>query len=161
MELYLIRHAEAAPVGEKGVEDDTERPLTKKGETQSEKLGKFFKEHGLVLDKLFASPLVRARQTAELMLPALRQSKLAVETTDALMPGAKPRKLAKFLQSVQGERIGMVGHLPHIAVWAAWLIGGKKAQIDIAKAGVACIACGEMPGKALGTLQWLITPEWF
>ena len=77
------------------------------------------------------------------------------------MPSAKPRKLARYLRSKKGERVGLVGHLPHIAEWAGWVIGAKKAQLDLAEAGVAYIACGEMAGKGLGTLQWLVTPAWY
>jgi phosphohistidine phosphatase len=161
VELYLIRHADALPVGQRGIDEDSARPLSAKGEKQADQLGRFFKARGIKLDQLVASPYLRARQTAELMLPHLPQPKPALTESDGLLPGARPRKLAKHLRSLQGERIGLVGHLPHIADWAGWLIGGKKAQIDFAKAGVACILGGEMPAKGLGTLQWLITPEWF
>jgi phosphohistidine phosphatase len=161
VELYLIRHADALPLGERGTEEDGARPLSGKGEKQAEQLGRFFKRRGIKLDQLIVSPHVRARQTAELMLPHLPQPKPSLTECDGLLPNAKPRKLSKQLRSAQGELIGLVGHLPHIAIWTAWLIGGKKAQIDFAKAGIACIACGEMPSKGLGTLQWLITPEWF
>ena len=60
-----------------------------------------------------------------------------------------------------GEKVGLVGHMPHLGEYAAWLLGNKKAQIDFAKSGVAMISCGEMPGKSLGSLQWLVTPEWY
>jgi phosphohistidine phosphatase len=160
VDLYLIRHADAVPAGDK-IADDAERPLSAKGEKQAEQHGRLFKRRDLPLDELIASPLVRAQRTAELMARQLKDRKLSVETTEALAPGAKPRKLAKFLRSVKGDAIGLVGHMPHIAILAAWLIGDKEAQLDFAKAGVACIACGEMPGKGLGTLRWLVTPEWF
>jgi phosphohistidine phosphatase len=160
VDLYLIRHADAVPLGDKA-DDDADRPLSAKGEKQAEQLGRLFKRRNLPLDQLIASPYVRAHRTAELMLRQLKDRKLSVEATEALTPGAKPRKLAKFLRSVQGDSIGLVGHMPHIANLAGWLIGDKEALIDFAKAGVACIACGEMPGKGLGTLKWLVTPEWF
>ena len=54
----------------------------------------------------------------------------------------------------------MVGHMPHLGVLAAWLIGKKKAHIDLAKPGVAHITCTS-PRKGRGTLLWLVTPEWF
>jgi phosphohistidine phosphatase len=160
VDLYLIRHAEAQALGERGVTEDSERPLTPIGEQQSAAVGKMFQRRGIVLDKLISSPYVRAQQTANILLRHLQPAP-ELETTDALVPNAKPRKLAKFLRSMEGERIGLVGHLPHIGEWAGWLIGAKKAQIDFAKAGVACVACGELPGKGLGTLQWLVTPKWF
>ncbi len=161
MELFLIRHAEAVPVGENGITEDAERPLTEKGIKQADGLGKLFQRRGLTLDRIVTSPFVRARQTADAILRHASGTAPTIDVTDALTPNAKPRKLAKALRSITGERIGLVGHLPHLGILAAWLIGGKKAQIDLAKAGVAHIFCGEMPGKGLGTLDWLVTPEWF
>jgi phosphohistidine phosphatase len=156
----LIRHAEAAPLGEHGVAEDGDRPLTAKGEKQAEALGKMLAARGIAFDKVLSSPFVRAVRTAELMLQRVKSAP-EVTQTDALTPNAKPRKLAKLLRATQGESIALVGHLPHIAIWAGWLIGAKKAQIDFAKSGIACVACGEMPGKGLGNLRWLVTPEWF
>ena len=33
--------------------------------------------------------------------------------------------------------------MPHLAEIAAWLIGSKKAQLELAKSGVACLHCGD------------------
>ena len=160
MELYLIRHAEAAPVGERGITDDAERPLTAKGETQAAAVGKVLQRRGIVLNKLVVSPLLRAQQTANILARHLQPAPETI-TSDGLVNGAKPRKLAKLLRSLEGERFGLVGHMPQLAEWAGWLIGAKKAQLDIAKAGIAQLVCGELPGKGLGTLRLVVTPEWF
>ena len=60
-----------------------------------------------------------------------------------------------------GRNLAVIGHLPHLAVFAGWLIGSKKAQLDLAKAGVASISCPDEPSKGTGTLRWLVTLEWF
>ncbi len=84
-----------------------------------------------------------------------------VHVCDDLAPDAKPRKLAKFLRKLGGEKVALVGHLPHIALFAAWLLGSKRAHIDMAKAGIAHISCGDEPRKGTGALQWLVNPAWF
>ena len=160
MDLYLIRHADALSLGERGITEDSERSLSGKGESQAAAVGMMLHRRGIALDKVVASPYLRAQQTASILLAQLQPPPELV-TTDALEPDARPRKLAKFLRTLDGTRFGLVGHLPHIAEWAGWLIGAKNAQLAFAKAGVAHISCGEMPGKALGTLCWLVTPEWF
>jgi phosphohistidine phosphatase SixA len=38
MDVYLIRHAEAKPLGEDGIASDAERPLTEAGEVQAREL---------------------------------------------------------------------------------------------------------------------------
>jgi phosphohistidine phosphatase len=161
VEFYLIRHAAALALGERGITNDEERPLSEAGEGQCESAAKAMSQRGIVLDKLYTSPLLRARQTAEILLRVWSKPELILETCNALTPGGKPRKLSKYLLKSGGEKIGLVGHMPDLGDFAAWLLGAKKTQINIAKAGVALITCGELPGKGLGDLQWLVTPDWY
>jgi phosphohistidine phosphatase len=161
MDLYLIRHADALPLGEQGVTTDGDRPLSDKGERQSAALGNALRQQDIRLDRLYTSPLVRARRTAELLLPTYGRPELTAETIDQLVPSTRPRKLSRFLLKQDGQSIGLVGHMPHLAVFLGWLIGDKRVQIEIAKAGVAHLTCGDVPGKGLATLRWLVGPEWF
>ncbi len=161
MELYLIRHADALALGERGITEDEERPLSEQGEQQSQALARVLQKHGIALDLLVTSPLLRARQTAEWLLRGWNGQHPETMVCEELMPGGGSRKLARFLRQQSVERIGVVGHMPHLGEWAAWLIGSKKAQLDIAKAGVACIACDDGPRKGNGVLHWLVTPDWF
>ena len=78
-----------------------------------------------------------------------------------VVPGGKPRKLSKKLLKSEGAKIGLVGHMPDLGDYAAWLLGDKKMQIDVSKAGVLLIQCGEMPCKGHGALQWMVSPEWY
>ena len=55
----------------------------------------------------------------------------------------------------------IVGHQPDLGVFASWLAGSKKTQIDFAKAGVACIEFENAVDKGEGKLIWLVTTEWF
>jgi phosphohistidine phosphatase len=161
MDLYLIRHADAVPVGEDGVTDDEQRPLSDKGEKQSKLLGRALKKRGIKFDLVLVSPLLRAQRTAELLIKASDQEKVRVETTSALTPNARPKKLSREMLKVGGERVALVGHMPHLGDLAAWIIGSKKAQIEFAKCGIAQITCGDSPIKGNGMLQWLVPPEWF
>ena len=161
MELYLIRHAEALALGERGVTNDEERPLSETGEKQADSLAKALQQRGIILDQLCTSPLLRARLTAEILLRVWSKPELILETCDELVPEGKPRKLSKYLLKRGGEKIGLVGHMPHLGNFAGWLLGDKNIQIDLAKAGVIKISCGDAPGKGLGDLRWMVTPEWY
>ena len=161
MDLYLIRHAEAIDLGERGVTEDEHRPLTERGERQSEALGVCLREREIQFDAVVSSPLLRAKQTAEIVLKASGQTNLDIRFTPALVPDAKPKELARFLLKSSGERIALVGHLPHMAVFAAWLIGGKRAQLEIKKAAIALVSCGSCPMKGNGVLHWLVNPSWY
>src|ERR1700690_2747245 len=133
MDLYLIRHADALTLGERGITDDAERPLSEKGENQANQVGKILLKKGVTLDKLVTSPLVRSRQTTDLILKNWNGKAPEVVVSEDLVPDAKPRRLAKFLRKLGGDHVALVGHLPHIAHWAGWLLGAKKAQIEMAK----------------------------
>ena len=76
-----------------------------------------------------------------------------------LVPDGKPRRVGRFVRDLKGEHVGLVGHMPQLGILSGWLIGDKDAQINLAKAGVACVTCDE-PRKGVGTLIWLVTPEW-
>ena len=160
MDLFVIRHADALAVGERGVTQDSERPLSAKGEQQAAAVGRMLQQRGIVLDRLVASPYVRAQQTATIVQQQLRPTPELL-TTDSLVPDAKPKLFAEYLGTLEGKSVGVVGHLPHVAVWTGWLIGDKKIQLHFAKAGVAHIVLGKVADKGLGTLRWLVTPEWY
>lgn len=161
MDLYLIRHAHAIDLGERGVTCDDDRPLSEKGEAQAVELAKSLQQRGIHLDTLCSSPLLRARQTAEILVREWQRTDLEIEIVDSLIPDGKPRKIGKSLMKLPGEKIGLVGHMPSMGLLAAWLIGDKEVNIEFAKAGIARISCGDLPSKGRGALRWLVTPDWF
>jgi phosphohistidine phosphatase len=160
MDLYVIRHADALALGERGITEDADRPLTEVGEAQAKAVGTALQARGFRPALLVTSPLTRARQTAEGIQRQLAGEKPAVQVADELAPGVRPKKLARFLRSLSADAVAVVGHQPDLGEWTAWLIGSKKAQLHLAKAGVALLSCPDGPRKGGGTLVWLVTPEW-
>jgi phosphohistidine phosphatase len=160
MDLYLIRHADAAPLGEGGITQDEVRPLTEKGQEQARLLSSGLNGRGIGLRMVLTSPLLRARQTAEGMLHEWPHPAPELRTCDELAPGGKRRKLSRFLRQVGSDKVALVGHQPDLGEYAAWLIGGKKAHVELAKAGVAYVVCNPPLRKRDGTLVWLVTPDW-
>ena len=65
-ELYLVRHGIAAERGDDWP-DDTKRPLTERGVSRFKESVGGLKELDGIIDEIFTSPLVRARQTADLL----------------------------------------------------------------------------------------------
>ncbi len=160
MDIYLIRHADALALGERGITADEDRQLSERGEAQSRAVGAALLRHGVTLDKVITSPFLRARQTAEEMLRSWPAPVPEVHVCADLVPDGKPKKLARFLRGLNVASVALVGHQPHLGIWTAWIIGGKKANIELAKAGVAHVTC-DKPQKGLGILHWMVNPEWF
>jgi phosphohistidine phosphatase len=159
MDLYLIRHADALALGERGITEESERPLSEQGENQARLLGKGMQRRGLAFDKIVTSPYLRARQTTEGLLGAWSTPPEKHVCAD-LVPDGKPKKAAAFLSKLGGERVALVGHMPQLGEMTAWLIGSRKVHIDLAKAGVAHVVCKSEVEKGAGALIWLVTPEW-
>jgi phosphohistidine phosphatase len=159
MNVYLVRHADALAAGTQGILADADRPLSPDGQRQVTQLAAWLKHLHVRLDKVLTSPLVRARQTAEGLTQHLQLPPAALECCDYLQPGGPAKKLAKFLRELDSPEVALVGHEPDLSQHAAWLMGSKKARLEFAKGGAACIACDEPPRKGAGILRWLVSLE--
>ena len=158
--MYVIRHADAEPLGVGGVTRDEVRPLTEKGQKQARLLASGLNPKGIRLSMVLTSPLLRARQTAEGMLQDWPHPPPELRVCEELAPGGKRRKLSRFLRELGSDKVALVGHEPDLGKYVAWLIGTKQTQLELAKAGVAYVVCDPRLGKGDGTLAWLVTPDW-
>jgi phosphohistidine phosphatase len=129
MQLYLVRHAEAA-----GGEPDELRPLTPAGREQARSLGVRLRDSGVRPDAILTSPLLRARETA-----ALLGRELSVEAMpdERLAPGATADSVASAVDG-RGETVIVVGHQPDCSRIAGALTGGPEP--DFAPAGSVAIS---------------------
>jgi len=161
VDIYLIRHTEAVDPAQAGDMTDFDRPLTDAGRTQAQQLAKGLPARGAAIERLFVSPLLRTRQTAEPLIAAWGLIGEAVVDSEELAPGGRRRKLAKRLRKEPAASVGLVGHRPDLNRFAAWLIGGRNAQIAMDKGGVALIRTdGEEVEKGAGELVWLLPERW-
>jgi phosphohistidine phosphatase len=161
VDVYVIRHADALPLGEQGIMEDAQRPLSDEGEAQVKRVAAGLQRLGIRLPMVVTSPLLRARQTGEILVREWAAPAPNLTVCEDLAPGGKRRKVARFLQDWGGDIAAVIGHQPDLGEWTAWLVGSSKAQLDLAKAGVAYIVCPDGPAKGGGVLKWMVTPEWF
>lgn len=88
MQLYIVRHAFAGQHGDPKYPDDDMRPLTKKGRRRFGRLVKKLARRGFAPAVVATSPLVRCRQTADVIAARLGLAAGIVEL-DALRPGSR------------------------------------------------------------------------
>ena len=101
MRVFLVRHAEAAPG-----EPDELRALTPAGRDAARALGeRLAQQHPTAV---VSSPLLRARETADLIARACR---LESAPDDNLAPGATTETL-RLAASDKGDTVVAVGHQP-------------------------------------------------
>ena len=158
LELYLIRHGLAAERGDE-YPDDSKRPLTSQGISRVRKEARALDEIGVEFDHIITSPLVRTRQTADILAESMK-SKAAVSASDALAPAGTPaaviQDLAKFAK--KGTRIALVGHEPNLGELAARLIGAR-APFEFKKGAICRMDFEVLPPKGLGHLRWFVPPR--
>jgi len=160
VDLYFIRHADSPTLADAGVASDFDRPLSELGRAECQALASALNKVGVRFEAIVTSPMVRAVQTSEELLAHLPEPLLPLHVFDEIGEDCRPRKVVKFLRELDKESVAIVGHRPSIDQLMAWLIGSKKAQLELAKAGVAKIT-GDDLGKGEGMLVWMTSPEWY
>jgi len=117
MRLYLVRHAEAEPG-----EPDELRRLTAAGRRQAERLAERLAGSRPRPAAVICSPLLRARETAELLARAVA---LEPVPDPRLAPGAGPDDVRAAVAGL-GEAVVVVGHQPDCGRIAAALSDGPE-----------------------------------
>lgn len=79
MEILLVRHGESVGNAEERLQGQTDFPLTEHGRLQARVLGLWLLGRGAVWDRVYVSPLTRARQTAEILNDLLGGSTPVIE----------------------------------------------------------------------------------
>lgn len=151
--LYLMRHG----VAEDGFDTrDEERALTHEGRHKVLAAAQGLRRLGVEPDRILASPLVRAQQTAELLGSELAPN-LPIETLEELRNGPEPRALLAALAAYRDAReIFLVGHQPSLGELASQLLTGSPltAPLPFKKGAIAAIGLGALPPKGPGILRW-------
>jgi phosphohistidine phosphatase len=154
-ELYLVRHGLAEERGD-AWPDDAKRPLTDEGISKMRKSVRGLARLGVSVDVVLTSPLVRARQTAEIVAAGL-SPRPSLVTIDSLAPeGTYASVIADLEKHAKKTRIALVGHEPNIGELAARLIGSRHA-IEFRKGAVCRIDVEALPPSGPGDLRWLLT----
>ena len=163
MEIYLIRHGIAA---ERGTYDnDDERPLVAKGIGKTQKVATKLQSIGVEFDLILSSPLVRAFQTAEILLKAGLSSTL--DTFTALKPGGSIQDWLQWLEAIKAQnslnQLALVGHQPDLGNWTEMLVWGSiRNQIIVKKAGILGLRLPDSKEIIGNSELFLLTsPKWF
>jgi len=160
MNLFILRHGIAVEHGAAGYENDSERPLTSKGERKIWMVAEAMKALGISFDLILSSPLVRARETAEIVAEALKTQK-RLELTDTLAPQESAKPLIDYI-SKRGavDEVLLVGHEPFLSRLISLLISGDSgASVLLKKGGFCKLSTVELKHGQCATLEWLLTAK--
>jgi phosphohistidine phosphatase len=160
MRLYIVRHG-IAELRSISSARDGDRALTSEGLEKMQRQARGMKAAGCIPDMILSSPLVRARQTAEILLQAFGTD-VTLDVSENLAPGgdrgALYREIVRYSETLHG--LMLVGHQPslgEIAGELAW--GSRECHIEFKKGGLCMIDLDVYQGEIRGNLVGLFPPS--
>jgi len=159
MEVLIVRHAIAFERDRHRWRDDGARPLSPAGIRRARKAAAGLKEFSKTPDRLLTSPLLRARQTAQILTDAAGWPR--AEEAPELSPGEPALAVLTLLGKDRSQLVALVGHQPGLGhLLTACLLGdGRALPIEMKKNAVACVSFEGSPRAGRAALKWLATPR--
>jgi phosphohistidine phosphatase len=152
MDLLFLRHGIAEEQSESGA--DFDRRLTAEGRERCLEAAAGFQALDPRPTHVWSSPLIRAWQTAELVVP-----KPAYALRDELA-NASPADLLDALRALPADAVVvLVGHEPQLSSTIEHLLGAQHGLVSMKKAALARVSVdlAAWPGRA-AVLVWLLAP---
>ena len=153
MKVFLMRHAHAL-----ADKDDQRRRLSAQGREVTQKVADFFRGKPALgsVHAVWHSPLLRARETAEILVQGLGLDVLLVETT-GLRPEDDPAVVAQRLERLD-QAVMIVGHEPQLGELATLLVRDKVKPVGFKFKKGALLALESSGGshKKSGRTRWCV-----
>lgn len=144
MKIFILRHGEA----ESQITNDGERRLTQKGINDTQYIINTNLTAISSINAIYASPLIRAQQTAAIAGKLLQKQ---IVTMEVLEPEANLDDLFAVLQTISEENILLVSHLPLVGVLANRLCGLTLNSIRFNTSSLVGIEC-DIAAAGMGNL---------
>ena len=160
MDLYILRHGKAEAIGPL-YRSDYERPLSAKGRKGTKRSAEGMKAMNVQVDEIISSPLLRARQTAEIV-----QERLAPETEIEISDALATHDLSEIAALIQSRStnrsVMLIGHEPTLSMLISMLASGTtQAALDLKPGSLCKLVVGHGPVRLAqcATVSWLLTPK--
>ena len=161
MYVYLMRHGDASSTAPDGTLDDDRRELTPEGIDKLRAACQVYARMIETPQKVIHSPLIRARQSAEILLGAVAPGQESLlEESSELRPGGRPMRVIDMLQAefLNGcESLALVGHEPLFGDLLGVLSSGNdRFSLPMGKGMLAAIRMTE-PQVMIGRLTAMVS----
>jgi phosphohistidine phosphatase len=155
MKLLIVRHATAEDGGPRL--RDWDRALTDHGRAEASLVSHALQTLELQPDVVLSSPLVRARQTAEIVAGELGVDMTLAEELQA--GDATLDHVQRLLARHTAETALLVGHEPDLSSLAARLVNADERGMLLKKGGLIRVDIEGRVQAGRGRLVWLLTPR--
>lgn len=161
MKLYILRHGEAADRDDPRYENDADRPLVRKGIRRTRALARVLRRLDVTFDVILSSPLVRARETAEIVAHELSlESRL--QLSEHLAPAGDVEELVHWMSQLRPmpANVLLVGHEPDASRLISLLCtGGPHLELTLKKGGLCRMEIESLSVGRCAALEWLLAPD--
>jgi phosphohistidine phosphatase len=151
MELILWRHADACEALEG--QDDADRPLTRKGQRQAQRMAQWLNQQLPESTRILVSPSLRTRETAA----ALERK---IKIVPALAPGCTVQALLEAARWPDArEPVLVVGHQDTLGLTASFLLAGTTQPWSVRKGAIWWLCSRERDGIGCATLRTVLSAD--
>lgn len=154
MLIYFMRHGEAgydAP-------SDFERDLTPRGRAQVLKQAEIHRAEIREVDRVFSSPITRARQTCNLVMEVTGKPLHEVEEVPWLRHECSADAAIRSLRNALGDdfegSVALFSHQPLASQFLSLLCNLPAVEVPMGTASLARVDCGHVVA-GLGVLEFL------
>ncbi len=153
----MLRHGEAGN-RQKMLADDAKRALTAAGREEMADVAKGMSRLKITPDKIVTSPLVRARETADIVAKIQKNAK--VEEWGELKPEGSRKEFYERLSKLRSDStVLVVGHEPYLSTMILEIMGSPSGHLMLKKGGLARLQVSAFAPKIRGELRWLLSPR--
>lgn len=152
MQVFVLRHGQA----EAQLTTDEARNLTAKGRADVAASVNSSLSDLKRIQEIWASPLVRAQQTAYIArdILAAQGIQVQIKTTDLITPESDPTGLFDALQATTINSVLLVSHQPFVGDFIDLFCGSPRGAHPMNTSSLALIEC-DIAARACGELRWL------
>jgi phosphohistidine phosphatase len=160
MEIYILRHGKAEEHTQ-NITSDAKRRLTETGRKELENIAKAIKNLDIKVDTIISSPLVRSKETADIIAKYLLEKKKKTTIWDELKPESNVLETHKKLVKLTPDtKILLVGHEPHLTDLISSIISTNcEVAINLKKGGLVSIRGYSSKSRIVGSLRSILTPK--
>ena len=150
MNVFIMRHGEAEAVAD----TDAQRQLTQEGRDDIAQMARSYQEDLQQADVIWASPYVRAQQTAHIMS---EHFSIPVITQDFLPPNGNPADVLDYLEMHRQQTVLIVSHQPLVGILVDGLAALEPGQYRMGTGSLSYLTT-QVYANGCCDLQWLHQP---
>jgi phosphohistidine phosphatase len=152
MQVFVLRHGQA----ETQQTTDEARNLTQKGRADVAASINYALGDLKKIQEIWASPLVRAQQTAQIAQELLLAQgvNVSIKTTDLITPESDKSGLFDSLQSTESDSILLASHQPFVGGFLDVFCGSVRGSHPMETSSLALVEC-DVAAANCGELRWL------